>query len=904
MKFNSKFFCLLIITYFFSLTIQAQTTVRNLTCEHLINPIGIDVQKPRLSWKMANPQRNILQTAYQIMVSTNNLFDKKGLIWDSGKVESNESILQEYGGKALEMGKRYYWVVKVWDNKNAESAWSNVAYWEMGIPAWQAIWIDPEQEIDPKVSQPSPLLRKEFNLAKKVLSARLYVTSRGLNTMFINGQRISDYYFTPGWTSYQKHFQYFTFDVTNQLQSGKNAIGAMMGDGWYRGFLAWENNRNVWGQRLGLLAQINITFVDGTTQTIATDNTWKATNKGPVRMSDIYNGEIYDARMELEDWSKAGFDDAKWWGVNVVDYSMNNIIAPQGQPVRRIEEIPAKRIFKTPEGDNVIDFGQEITGWVRMKVTGEVGNTVTIQHAEVLDKKGNFYNANLRNAKCELKYTLKGGLQEVYEPFFTFQGFRYIRVKGFPTAIKTDNFTAVVVHTDMPKTGEFTCSNDLLNRLQSNIQWGQRGNFLDVPTDCPQRDERLGWTGDAQAFARTAAYNYNVAGFFSKWLNDLNAEQAEDGTIPFVIPDVLQNKDTKHKQPSAGWADVATIAPWNMYLIYGDKRLLERQYPSMTKWVDYMNKQAKNNIYSGSVFGDWLFYQPRMEGHTEKNGYTDLDYISTAFYAYSVDILRQSAQALGKAEDEQKYTNLFRQIKESFNREYVAASGRTVSDSQTSYVLGLMFNLFRDEYKSPATAQLIKDIRSRKNHLSTGFLGTPYLCHVLSNTGNTNVGYDLLFQETYPSWLYPVKMGATTIWERWDGIRTDSTFQDVGMNSFNHYAYGAIGDWMYRVVAGIEIGKPAYKQIIIQPNPTDKLTFAKANFNSSYGEIESGWERVNGVTKLTIKIPVNTTAIVRIPTRDVSAITESGKPITNIRRIATGGELEVGSGEYVFEFRM
>ncbi|MFN8356838.1 MAG: glycoside hydrolase family 78 protein [Spirosomataceae bacterium] len=882
--------------------VSAQTLVKDLSCEHLTNPIGIDAQKPRLSWKLTASQRNTLQIAYQIRVATSAQFDKKSVVWDSGKINSGESILQTYAGPALQATKRYYWQVKVWDNKGTESAWSEAAFWEMGISNWTAQWIDPEQEINTKTTPPSPLLRKEFTLKKKVQSARLYVSSRGLNTMYINGQRVSDYYFTPGWTAYQDHYQYFTFDVANLLKAGPNAIGAMMGDGWYRGFLAWENNRNSWGERLALLAQLVVTYSDGSQQVIGTDATWKATNTGPIRMSDIYQGETYDARLEKSGWANANFNDSDWWQVKVANYPFNNLVSPQGQPVRRIEEIKALKVFKTPAGDQVIDFGQEVTGWVRMTVRGAAGTTVTIQHAEVLDKKGNFYNANLRAAKCELNYTLKGIGEEVYEPNFTFQGFRYIRVKGFPTELTVNNFTAVVVHTDMPKTGEFTCSNALLNQLQHNIQWGQKGNFLDVPTDCPQRDERLGWTGDAQAFSRTAAYNYNVAGFFSKWLNDLIADQAEDGTIPFVIPDVLQKSNLKHKQPSAGWADVATIAPWNMYLIYGDKQLLARQYPSMVKWVEYMNKNAKNYLYSGSVFGDWLFYQPRMEGHTEKNGYTDLDYLSTAFFAFSTDILRQTAQVLGKKEDEAKYAALFANIKEAFNREYVAASGRTISDSQTSYVLGLMFNLFKDEYKNAAAAQLVKDIKSRNNHLSTGFLGTPYLCHVLSATGNTKVAYDLLFQETYPSWLYPVKMGATTIWERWDGIRTDTTFQDVGMNSFNHYAYGAIGDWMYRTVAGIEIGKAGYKHILIQPQPTDKLSFAKANFNSSYGEIASGWERSSSGMILSVKIPANTTATIKIPTQNASSVRESGNPVTNAKTTASGVEVEVGSGDYVFEF--
>lgn len=899
---------LYILILFLGLTLSGygQVTVNDLTCEHLVNPMPLDASKPRLSWKLGSPQRNVLQTAYQIRVASAADFGKKSLVWDSGKQNSAQSILVEYMGPALQSSKRYYWQVKVWDNQNHEAAWSETACWEMGLlkpEDWKASWIEPELTVNTKSMPPPPLTRKEFSLGKKIQSARLYATSHGLNFMVINGKKVSEDLFTPGWTAYQDHLQYFVYDVANLLNPGVNAIGAVLGDGWYRGYLAWEDNRNVYGEKLGLLAQLVVTFTDGSQQVIGTDASWKAQNNSAIRMADLYNGETYDARMEIANWSKPGFDDKSWWAVNVANFPKNNLIAPQGPPVRRIQEIKSQKIITTPQGDKVIDFGQNITGWIRFKVTGSAGTTVNIQHAEVLDKKGNFYTTNLRHAKCELNYTLKGVGEETFEPHFTFMGFRYIKISNYPGNLSADNFTAVVIHSDMKKTGEFSCSNPLLNQLQSNINWGQKGNFLDVPTDCPQRDERLGWTGDAQAFSRTAAYNYQVAGFFNKWLNDLIADQGENGGVPHVIPDVLQRKEKKNLSGSSGWGDVCTIAPWNMYLVYGDQRLLERQYNSMEKWVDWITSIAPDGLWKGSFhFGDWLFYQAQISSAMEKSGYTDPDYIATAFYANSVDILRKTAQVLGKKADEAKYAALFAKIKAAFNHEYVAASGRTISDSQTSYVLGLKFNLFEENVRAAATAQLVKDIKSRGNHLSTGFLGTPYLCHVLSENGHTNVAYDLLFQETYPSWLYPVKMGATTIWERWDGIKSDSTFQDAGMNSFNHYAYGAIGDWMYRVTAGLEIGQVAYKHILIQPQPTPKLNYAKATFQSSYGEIISGWERQGEKIKLTVKIPANTTATVRLPTQNASSIREGGNPVSNTKTTVKGVEMEVGSGEYVFEF--
>ena len=894
---------------FVAFSLQAQVTVKDLTCEHLKNPMPIDAARPRLSWKLASNERNVLQSGYQIRVSTTP--DFKNIVWDSGKNISDESNLQSYFGASLKSATRYYWQAKIWDANNKESNWSaETAYFETGLLSpsdWKAKWIDPEKEIDTLKQQPSPLLRKEFILNKKIASARLYVTSHGLNEMYINGQRVGDYVFTPGWTAYKKYFQYFTYDITPLLKNGNNAIGAILGDGWYRGYLAWANSRNHYGTRLALLAQVVVRFTDGSQQIIGTDDTWKVTSKSPILNSDLYMGETYDARLEQTDWSKTSFNDAEWKVAVVKDYPLftptgSNLVAPQGPPVRKIEEIKAKQIITTPEGEKVIDFGQNLTGWVKMKVRGQAGTTVTLNHAEVLDKKGNFYTTNLRAAKCEINYTLNGSAEEVFEPHFSFFGFRYVRVKNYPIEVTLDNFTAVVVHSDMAKTGDFTCSNPLINQLQHNIQWGQKGNFLDVPTDCPQRDERLGWTGDAQAFARTASYNFDVSGFFNKWLMDVAADQQKSGAVPFVIPDVLSRGQN---QVSAGWGDVAVIAPWTMYTVYGDKGLLERQYPSMKAYVEYMRNKAGDSLIwkNGSVFGDWLFFQPRETQQTVPGGYTNHDYIATAFYAYSTSLLQKSAEALGKKEDAVFYKNLFNKIKDNFIQEYFTPRGRSASDSQTSYVLALFFDLVPENMKANAVQYLVNDIKSRKNHLSTGFLGTPYLCRVLSDNGQTKTAYDLLFQETYPSWLYPVKMGATTIWERWDGIKTDSTFQDAGMNSFNHYAYGAIGDWMYRVVAGLEAGAAGYKHILIQPQPQEPLTHAKATFNSVYGEIESAWQKTATGYTFSIKIPANTTATVKLPVSDLNKVTEKSEILRGYKTKVENNMalIEVGSGEYIFE---
>ena len=885
-------------------------SVKDLTCEHKKNPIGIDVMQPRFSWKITGKANNIMQNEYSVRVSTDEKFSSGKIVWQSGNVKSEESVLQPYQGPELKSGQRYFWQVKIVDKLGKQSKWSEVAFWEMGLLSstdWKAKWI--EMESDTQRYSPAPHFRKEFAVAKGIASARVYVTSHGFYELQLNGKKVGDQVLTPGWTSYGKRLQYQVFDVTEMILKGNNAIGAILGDGWYRGTLAWGNNWAIYGKRLGLLMQLKITYTDGTESLISTDETWKSSNDGAIRMNDIYNGETYDATKKLTGWNLSGYDDSKWMKVSLGNYK-NNLIASEGSPVRKIQEIKPVKIFRTPKGNLIVDMGQNMVGWLRLKVTGSKGTVVTLRHAEVMDKFGEFYTTNLRAAKCQLTYTLAGIGEEVYEPRFTFMGFRFVEVTGFPGELTTDNLTGVVVHSDMAKTGSYESSSPLLNQLQHNIQWGQKGNFVDVPTDCPQRDERLGWTGDAQAFSRTAAYNLDVSSFFTKWLKDITADQKPGGEVPDVIPDILSKQGSLTTQPSAGWGDVSVIVPWTMYLVYGDKRILENQYPSMKAWVEYIRKKSGQSLIwkGGSKYGDWLFYHPPVNNHTEPDGYTEHDFIATAFFAYSTSIMAATAKELGKTEDEKTYTALFNSIKKVFNDEYVTPAGRVGTNSQTSYVLALMFDLLPENLRPNAARFLVDDIKSRNNHLSTGFLGTPYLCHVLSANGYTNIAYDLLLQESYPSWLYPVKMGATTIWERWDGQKTDSTFEDAGMNSFNHYAYGAIGDWMYRVSAGIETMGPGYKHLIIQPHPSKKLTFSKASFESSYGTVASGWERQGTKIIVSVKIPANTDATIMLPVGSDSKTTVNGiavsenKNLSNVRLSDKKLILVAGSGDYVFEY--
>lgn len=855
-------------------------SVNDLKVEHLKNPLAIETSKPRFSWKIISTVKNTLQSSYEIRVGTSKTLINAGkdLVWKAA-ISGDQSVLVEYTGPEFQSKKKYYWQVRVKDNHGNTSAWSEPAFFQTGIaPAdWTAKWI---KVTGKDTSARSPLFRKEFSLQKKVKSAMAYITAKGLYEANINGQRVSDTYFAPGWTSYKDHLQYQVYDVTAALKSGANVLGVSVGNGWYKGRIGFGNQHNFYGDTRGLLLQLEVEYTDGSKETINSDESWKYAY-GPIMASDIYDGEIYDARKEIAGWNNTGFkEDAAWIGVEKMEKGPEKLVAMSGPPVRKHEQFKALKVFKTPAGETVVDFGQNLVGWVMLKAKGPAGTKITLSHAEVLTKEGNFYTVNLRSAKAQDIYILKGNTEQVFEPHFTFQGFRYVKVEGYPGELKTEDLTAVAVYSDMEATGKFSTSNALLNQLQHNIQWGQKGNFVDVPTDCPQRDERLGWTGDAQAFANTAAYNMDVAGFFTKWLKDVKADQQPNGLIPHVIPNVLGPNDGA----SAGWADVSTIIPWDMYVAYSDRRILETQYESMKKWVGYMSSIAKNNLWnSGFHFGDWLFYRPN-DDNDGRAAVTDKYLIAQTFYAHSTQLLINAAKVLGKQDEVAKYTALLADIKAAFVKEYMTPTGRLVSGTQTAYVLALQFDMLPEELRAPCADRLVANIRDYGNHLTTGFLGTPYLCHVLTRFGHNNVAYDLLMQESYPSWLYPVKMGATTIWERWDGIKPDGSFQTPDMNSYNHYAYGAIGDWMYKTIAGINsvADQPGYKYIVIAPKPGGKITNASAELETVYGTVKSAWTLENGLLKLDVTVPANTKAKVVLP--------ESTK--------------EIGSGSYHFESKI
>ncbi|MCP4310118.1 MAG: family 78 glycoside hydrolase catalytic domain [Bacteroidetes bacterium] len=903
MKFLKPLFLAL---FLFSTTfLLAQPLVTSLKTDYKTDPLGMDNPRPALSWIISSEAVNSMQDSYKVRaaLSEKDVAKGKNLLWESGMVSSSKSVHVKYEGPPLKSFQRIFWQVKVQDNHGKFSKWSEVARFEMGVMAesdWQAEWISPTWEEDLKASEPSPYLRKGFALKGGAVKARLYISSHGLYQAEINGQRVGDQEFTPGWTSYDSRLQYQTYDVTSMLNMGENAIGIVLGDGWYRGNLAWGGNRNTWGEKLSAIARLAVTYGDGSTEVIGTDGSWKA-SKGPIHKSDIYNGEVYDATRELTGWSMPGYSDSQWSAVEVTAESKKVLIAPEGPPVRVVNRLEPLSIKQVGE-EWMVDMGQNMVGWIQIKASGKRGDVITLRHAEVLDKEGNMYYTNLRAADATNTYTLAGGVEEVLEPHFTFQGFRYVMVSGYPGNLSEDDIRGMVIHSDMTPSGTFTCSNPLINQLQHNILWGLKGNFLDVPTDCPQRDERLGWTGDAQVFAPTACFNVDAATFYTKWLKDLAADQYENGAIGDVIPDMLGSGGR------TGWADAGVVIPWVLYLNYGDVQVLKNQYESMKRWIGFMETNAGDDYIwkENWHYGDWLSFDDSKSDYM--GAYTTKDLIATAYYSYSSGIVAKVARVLGKDEDASYYSKLSGKVKKAFNEEYVTPNGRLVAHTQTAYTLALAFGLLDGETANEAANHLAGDVEQFL-HITTGFLGTPLISQTLTETGRNDLAYSLLNRTKYPSWLYPVTMGATTIWERWDGQKPDSTFQDPGMNSFNHYAYGAIGKWLYQVVAGIGIDEnsPGYKHVIIQPRPGGGLTSAKATHESLYGTIVSGWELEGETMTMEVEIPVNTSATIHIPGGPAEMLI-NGEPMegSSYEKQCMNGSVAVitGSGFYTIITRL
>ncbi len=834
--------------------------ITDLRVEYRKNPLGLDTAKPRFSWKIESEQTDTMQTAYQIQV-----ISEGRMIWDSGRCRSDESVLVEYAGAALAAECLYEYRAVVWDN-HGEMA-EAVGTFETGLLAgtnFKAKWVTHPFSAEETAC---PVFVKEIALEKKVKRARIYATALGVYEIRLDGKKVGNAFFAPGWTNYKKRLQYQTYDATElfgEKDSGKHVLEITVGNGWYKGILGFTCTPCNYGDKAALLAQLHVTYDDGTEEVFATGDDWRV-KTGPVRYSELYMGETIDSTWKSEDAA----------AVEPFSYPMEQIVSQECEPVRITKRIAAKGLIVTPKGEKVLDFGQNMAGFVEVRVQAKPGQKITVRHAETLDKDGNFYPDTLRQAKSVDTYICDGTAQ-TFLPHFTFHGFRYICVEGLDEVNPAD-FTACALHTDMRETGSFACSNAMVNQLQSNIQWGQRSNFLDIPTDCPQRDERLGWTGDAQVFCRTASYNMETALFFSKWLHDLRSEQTEEFGPPHVVPNILSDQEA-----AAAWSDAATVIPWTVYQVFGDKRVLADQYESMKGYVDYITAHCgANGLWqTGYQYGDWLALD--KEESADRTGATDKYLVANAYYAYSADLVRRAAEVLGYEEDAAKYGQLHRKIKELFDEEYITRTGRMVSETQTGCVLALHFNLAQEKYRARIAKSLETNIANHKNHLSTGFVGTPYLCHVLSENGMHDLAGTIFLKEDYPSWLYAVKKGATTIWERWNSVLPDGSFDESGMNSLNHYAYGSIGDWMYEKLAGINPAKPGYREIRIRPAFIRGITSVDASFDSVYGTIRSAWSCENGKITVDVTIPANTTAEIYLPEKE--------------------GAVKVGSGSWHYEY--
>ena len=988
-----------------------------LRCEYLVNPEGMDVPSPRLSWEICGKpeggnlkaERGVRQTAYRVLVASSRELLKKnqGDLWDTGKVMSDQSNQLAYAGKPLSSRMPCFWKVMVWpalsgvegDVAGTPTAWSAPAYWSMGLleaSSWKAEWIGldkaPENKPEQSTAQeganepivikraiygvlnnpsirvdvkevlqkrvdagnrrviatndlagkdpapgrkkklrvecsvggkhvkgtvpenieldlstggirkqylPSPYLRKEFNVSAPVKRAVIYVTAQGFFELHLNGKRVSDEYFMPGWTDYRKRIYYRSYDVTDMLSRGPNVIGAILGDGWFRGNIS-NLGQNHYGKRIRLMSQLHIDYADGRSEMIPSDKSWKA-SFGPIIESDMQAGETYDARREMPGWDRSGFllrsaseatagqvDESNWVAVDSGSTIQPMIQAYPGVPVRKTQALPTVQLTEPTPDAYVFDLGQNFSGWIRLKVSGEAGDKVVMRFAEMLNADGTVYTENLRSARATDTYILKGGAEEVWEPRFTFHGFRYVQITGLRGQPSPEMVTGMVIHSDAPMTSSFECSNPMLNQLHQNIVWGQRSNYLEVPTDCPQRDERLGWTGDTQVFIRSGCYNQDVASFFTKWIVDLMDTQNSEGTFGQQAP-------VFHGHGSPAWADAGVICPWTIYRVYGDLRLIKQHYGAMTRFIDYCGQKGLKGP-GNRGFGDWLAVGSK----------TPKELISAAYFGYSTSLMIEMADALGKSADAAQYRKLFQDIRADFQKSFVDADGKIAGDSQTGYCLALHFNLLTAVQREQAAAHLVNRIKAKDTHLSVGFVGVSLLLPTLTEIGRSDLAYQLIQNKTYPSWGYSIEQGATTIWERWNSYTKDKGFGNAGMNSFNHYAYGACGEWMFRSMLGIESDGAGFRKIVMKPELGEGITWAKGHYDSINGRIESGWEIEDGNFRWSIVVPPNTSATVYVPAQKVEDVSIDGQmggssPDVEFLRMENGRALfKVGSGRYEF----
>ena len=809
--------------------------------------LGIGTATPRLSWIVPAADAAFVQEAYEVELT------RAGRTPEVVPVTSGEQVLVPWPAAPLTSRESARVRVRV-SGAGMQSAWSDPETVEAGLlrtEDWTARFISPRGL--GALGAPAPVLRSAFDLPGGVVKARLYATAHGLYEAMLNGHRVGDQVLAPGWTSYAHRLRYQTHDVTDLVREGGNDLEVLLGNGWYRGRLGWDGRHGHYGDRLALLAQLEVTTSDGGIFRLGTDATWTARESG-VLADDLYDGQRTDLRPRT---------DIRTDAVEVIDTDLARLVAPDGPPVRVTQTVPATAVFSSPSGATLVDFGQNLVGWVRLRVREQApGQEVVVRHAEVLEH-GELGVRPLRSAKATDSYLLAGAPLEVLEPSLTFHGFRYAEICGLPE-VGVRDVEAVVVGSDLRRTGWFASSNPQLNRFHENVVWGMRGNFVDVPTDCPQRDERLGWTGDIQVFAPTASFLFDSAGFLSSWLADLAAEQRPDGSVPLVVPDVIESP----LPAAAAWGDAATLVPWFLYQRTGDVGLLARQLPSMRAWVDYIAGLAgADRLWTGGFqLGDWL--DPTAPHDAPFEAQADPDVVATAYLARSAEVVGLAAAVVGDADVAEKYARLAGEVREAFAKEFVTPAGRVLSDAPTVYALALELALLTtDDQRHHAGDRLADLVRSSGFRISTGFVGTPLIMDALTDSGHLDVAYRLMLQTGCPSWLYAVTMGATTVWERWDAMLPDGSINPGQMTSFNHYALGAVADWLHRTFAGLSPAAPGYRELLVRPAPARALTSASARHRTPYGDAEVSWQRSQGQLRLRVLVPVGATASVHIPGR-------------------------------------
>jgi alpha-L-rhamnosidase len=914
--------------------------------------MGIDLQKPRLSWNLDGDRRGIRQIAYRLIVSDSEGLIKRGSgdFYDSGKVGTDDTfcVMCRYMQKS---GARYYWAVKVWDETGAESGWSDSSWWEMGLlyaTDWQDVkWIEPEQKPHIKVMQdhvsfevfpqlpdesehvPCLLMRKEFCLDKPVVRARAYATAHGVYELELNGARVGNYEMAPEATPYDKYLQYQTYDITDMVCVGENVIGIHIAPGWWSGIIGLYSASCQYGDKMAALLKLTIDYEDGSTDVIVSDESFKYA-QSPLRYAEIFVGELYDPSYEQSGWSVSGFDDTKWQQVYCPNYDKNALCGQNAQHITVTERRKAVRLFKTAKGETMIDFGQAVSGKACIPLKGTTGTRVVFRYAEELDQHGNYAHLVFGTYKNDTDtYILKGDNADIYTPHFVYHGFRYVMVTG-DVEIDPDCTEALVLGSSLDIISSFECSDERVTRLQQNILWTLRSNFMSIPTDNPDR-ERAGWTGDAQMVVATASYNLGLEAFWRRWMTEMRLEQQDDGQIPLVVPFWVSYRNMSHHREqtaSSGWGDVCVILPWVLYRRHGDKRILEENYDMMARWVEYIRYTAETknpeNIgeltaeraeklryiwNTGYHYGDWL----TPSDCTDDNGNFRYlpksrplaNFVPSCFYLYSTKLMSEIATVLGKPDDAAYYKNLSGKVRDACSTELFNTDGTTIENKQGAQVFALFFDIIPEGRKQAVVNRLTELIAQNGGRLDTGFSSTQYLMDVLTANGRVVQAYDLLFCDKMPSWLYEVGKGATTIWESWQGIMPDGYVNSV---SFMQYATATVGDWLFSTVVGIKEAAPGFRKILIAPEFDDRLAFVDASFQSVQGKIGVRWERKLPLVTITVEIPANTQAKVQLPFADLHGVTENGCPLEGHQDIFSAVQLpdsvevSMGSGNYTFQY--